>query len=328
VPASTAIDALRRVVDEQDGAGEWQMTDARLLRLAAAASQAAAVSGFQELYPRALPVKDALEHAMRGKPGRSISQAAVQRTLSARFPYLDEPLPKGDRLDALMRELYPELVNRNGVYAPKSTALYSTGTVSTTQFAPTPAAEIARRLTESLDRHSALTITVAPKRYVAAAKALASKFDIDVLDVAELVVSATKEQIEKAGGMWGGLLGYDALDRDSKQWKALEGVVQRSVEPVWAERLSSNRPLLLTNAGPLVRYGMTSLLASLLDTGTKRPAARWLLVAKAGDVRAPLLEGRSVPLGPSGWIDLPRDLAQLAEDETTDAQRTTYGDRA
>ena len=94
-------------------------------------------------------------------------------------------------------------------------------------------------------------------------------------------------------------------------------------------RLSSNRPLLLTNAGPLVRYGMTSLLANLLDTGTRRPAARWLLVAKAGDARAPLLEGRSVPLGPSGWIDLPRDMAQLADDEATKLQHSpSTGDPA
>ncbi|WP_241482799.1 BREX system serine/threonine kinase PglW [Kocuria rosea] len=328
VAASTAITALRGVVNDLDGAGQWQVTDARLLRLAAGASQTAAVSGFQELYPRALPIKEALEYAMRGKPGRSISQMAVGRTLSARFPHLAEPLPNPDRLNALMRELYPELVNRNGIYAPKSTALYTTGTVSTTQFAPTPAAEVARKLTESLERHSALTLTVAPKRYVAAARALASKFDIDVLDVAELVVSATREQIEKAGGIWSGLLGYDALDCDSKQWKALEGVVQRSVEPVWGERLSAHRPLLLTNAGPLVRYGMTSLLATLLDTGTKRPAARWLLVAKAGDARAPLLEGRSVPLSPSGWIDLPRDMAQLADDKTIQLQPCNPGDRA
>lgn len=328
VTASTAVTELRGVVRQLDGVGQWQVTDARLVRLAAAASQTAAVSGFQELYPRALPVKEALEHAMRGKPGRTISQAAVQRTLSARFPHLAEPLPKSDRLDALMRELYPELVNRNGIYAPKSTAMYSTGTVSKTHFAPAPAAEVARKLADSLNRRSALTLAVAPKRYVVAAKTLASKFDIDVLDVAEVVIAATREQIELAGGMWSGLLGYDALDRDSKQWKALEGVVQRSVEPVWAERLGSHRPLLLTNAGPLVRYGMTSLLATLLDTGTKRPAARWLLVAKAGDARAPLLEGRSVPLGPSGWIDLPRDMAQLADDETPALMRTTSGDRA
>jgi hypothetical protein len=128
--------------------------------------------------------------------------------------------------------------------------------------------------------------------------------------------------------MWSGLLSYDALERDSKQWKALESVVQKSVEHVWAERMSSNRPFLLTNAGPLVRYGMTSLLANLLDTGTKRPGARWLLVAKAGDARAPLLEGRSVPLGPSGWIDLPRDMAQLSDDEATRPHALSTGDLA
>lgn len=327
VVASTAIAALRSVVGDLDGAGQWQVTDARLLRLAAAASQTAAVSGFHELYPRAMPVKEALEHAMRGKPGRSISQMAVQRTLTARFPHLIEPLPTSGRLTTLMRELYPELVYQNGLFEPKSTVLYTTGTVSTTQFTATPAAEISRKLAESLDRHAALTLTVAPKRYVLAGRALASKFDIDVLDIAELVVRATREQIEKAGGIWCGLLNYDALDRDTKQWKALEGVVQGAVKPAWEEQVSSDRPLLLMNAGPLVRYGMTSLLATLLDTGTKRSAARWLLVAKAGDARAPLLEGRSVPLGPSGWLDLPPDLTQPANDKTPEPKQYS-GDRS
>ncbi len=329
VTASAAVSALRAVVSDLDGAGQWRVPDARLLRLAAAASQTAAVSGFQELYPRSLPVATALEHAMRGKPGRSISQMSVRRTVSARFPHLTDPLPSSvNGLDALMRDLFPDLVNRQGVYEPKSTVLASSGSVVTTTYAPTPVTEITRKLHDALERHSALTLTVAPRRYTAATRALASMFDVDLLDVAQLVVSATKEQIEQAGGQWAGLLGYDALDRESKQWKALQGVVQRSVEPVWAERLASTRPLLLTNAGSLVRYGMTPLLATLLDTGTRRPAARWLLVAKPGDARAPLLEGRSVPLGPSGWIDLPRDLAQLADDGEPAAHSTPTGDRS
>ncbi|MFI9487358.1 BREX system serine/threonine kinase PglW [Promicromonospora sp. NPDC052451] len=327
VPASTALAALRGVVDDLGVSGQWHVPDARLLRLAAAASQTAAVSGFHELYSKELPVRTALEHAMRGKPGRSISQTAVRRTLSARFPHLTQPLPSSTAaLDALMRDLYPDLVNHNGVYEPKSSAMYSTGTLSTTQFAPTPAAEIARKLTESLDRHAALTLAVPPKRYTGATRALAAGFDIDVLDVAELVVAATKVQIEQAGGQWSGLLGYDAMDRDSKQWKGLRGAVQRSVEPAWADRIDTDRPLLITNAGPLVRYGLTPLLATLLDTGTRRPGARWLLVAKPGDAHAPLLEGRSVPLGPSGWIDLPgeflRDIAPAAP------RSTLTGDRA
>jgi hypothetical protein len=30
-------------------------------------------------------------------------------------------------------------------------------------------------------------------------------------------------------------------------------------------------------------------------------------------------------MGPSGWLDLPRALAQLADDETTEVKRTTSG---
>lgn len=326
VTSSTAIRLLRGVIDELDSAEPWQVSDARLLRLAAAASQGAAVSGFQELYPKDLPITKALELAMRGKPGRSIDPTAIRRTVEARFPQLTEPLPaRMDQLDGLMRGLFPDLVRREGVYQPKSTALFSTGTASTTQFAPTPVAEITRTLTDSLERNSALTLTVPPRRYTAAARELAETFGVDVLDIAELVVTATKGRIEAAGGMWAGLLGYDALDRGSKQWKSLESVVQQSIEPVWEERLSTTRPLLLTNAGPLVRYGMTSLLAALLDTGTKRPAARWLLVAKPGEARAPLLENSSVPLGPSGWIDLPRDFAQLTNAQQAVPQSITGG---
>lgn len=330
VVGSIAVGALREMVTQLDTAHQWHVPEPRLLRLAAAASQNAAVSGFEELYPRSMPVKDALEYAMRGKPGRAISELAVRRTVTARFPHLDEALPVPGKLDALMRELFPDLVNRNGVYEPKSTVYLSTGTMSSTQFASTPVDEVTRRLTESLSRHSALTLAVPPKRYVAATRTLADTFDIDVVDVATLVVEAARDRITQAGGQWPGLLGYDALDRDSKQWKGLENVVQQSVEPVWDATLATERPLLLVNAGPLVRYGMSTLLATLLDTGTRRPAARWLLVAKTSDANAPMLEGKSVPMGPSGWIDLPRDLALLTDDAATPATPETrsIGDRA
>ena len=67
----------------------------------------------------------------------------------------------------------------------------------------------------------------------------------------------------------------------------------------------------------MVRYGMAELLSTLLDVGTPRPAARWLLVAKQGSQAVPLLEGKPVPLGPSGWVELPADLSLLTESTTT-----------
>jgi hypothetical protein len=58
---------------------------------------------------------------------------------------------------------------------------------------------------------------------------------------------------------------------------------------------------------------MAALLSTLLDVGTPRPAARWLLVAKQGSQAVPWLEGKPVPLGPSGWVELPADLSLLTE---------------
>ena len=51
----------------------------------------------------------------------------------------------------------------------------------------------------------------------------------------------------------------------------------------------------------------------LLDVGTARPAARWLLVAMHASQTSRMLEGKPVPLGPSRWIRLPSDVTTLAD---------------
>lgn len=84
---------------------------------------------------------------------------------------------------------------------------------------------VARSLEQSLARRSALTLTVAPRRYMAAVRALADGYDVDVLDVATLVVTSVKAAIVTAGGQWGGLLGWDALERSSAEWLKLQGAV-------------------------------------------------------------------------------------------------------
>ena len=56
-----------------------------------------------------------------------------------------------------------------------------------------PAAEITRKLTDSLDRHSALTLTVAPKRYTAAVRALADPLSTRLVLVARAQRAALRE---------------------------------------------------------------------------------------------------------------------------------------
>ncbi|QCC77392.1 hypothetical protein [Nocardioides daphniae] len=87
VPAARARADLRSLLPPaQDRLVE--LSDERLVRLAAATSTTAAVSGFGELYPRSLPVADAIDHALRGRPGRVISEMWVRRRVFSRFPDL------------------------------------------------------------------------------------------------------------------------------------------------------------------------------------------------------------------------------------------------
>jgi serine/threonine protein kinase len=313
VPSVTARVALTDIVNEAGASSLIGLTDRQLLTLAASVSTKAAVSGFDELYPLDLAPQEAVERALRGKPGRSISESAVRRSVAARFPRVELPAASY-RLDTLVTAVLPGVVNHNGVYELASEARSSSYTASgLTVFAPVAVAEVAAKLQESLPRHGALTLTTTPKRYVKAAKELPRRYGVEVVDVASLVVDATRVLAAEGGATWEVVLDADSRPKGSEDWSRLENLVQQAVIPRWDERLASVTPLLILNAGSLARYGMGGLLSTLLDVGTPRPAARWLLVAKQGNQAVPLLEGKPVPLGPSGWVELPADLSLLTE---------------
>ena len=314
VPFATASVALTDIVNEAGASSLSSLTGRQLLTLAASVSTKAAVSGFDELYPVDLDPQEAVERALRGKPGRRISESAVRRSVAARFPRVDLPTAS-HQLDRLVSGVLPGVVNHNGVYELASEARSSsyTGT-GLTVFAPVAVAEAAAKLEDSLPRHGAVTLTTPPKRYVKAASGLRQRYGVEVLDVAALVVNATREFATQHGARWNEVvLVADASPKDGAEWSQLANFVQQAVTPEWEKRLASETPLLITNAGPLVRYGMADFLSSLLDVGTPRPAARWLLVAKQGNQAVPMLEGKTVPLGPSGWLELPADLSLLTD---------------
>lgn len=324
VPFATANAALHNIASEAGASTVVALTGRGLLTLAASVSTKAAVSGFDELYPIDLDPQQAVERALRGKPGRRISESAVRRSVAARFPQVELPAAS-HRLDALVTAVLPGIANHNGVYELASEARSATHTASGfTVFAPVAVAEAAVKLEESLSRNGALTLTTPPKRYVKTAHELSTRFAVEVLDIASLVVNAARALADQAGASWEVVLGADAKPKGSEDWSRLVGLVQQALVPNWEERLASDTPLLVVNAGPLVRYGMAGLLSTLLDVGTPRPAARWLLVAKQGSQAVPLLEGKPVPLGPSGWVELPADLSLLTESTTT---RSTSGAR-
>lgn len=322
VPLSASAAPLRETFTDIAGPLDAPISDARLVRLAAAASDIAALSGLEELYPKDLNPQTAVEFALRGKPGRRISETAIRRSVLTRFPLVKFPQSPA-KFDTLVTTVLPGMVNRDGVYEPETARSAPLSSTHLTSFAPTATSEVGRRLDESLRRRGALTLCVPPKRYTKAIAALTSGFPVRALDIGELVVSATKEFAGSHGIEWPFVVGVDAGAKGGADWANLTRLVQQAVTPPLESELAAEQPLLVVNAGPLVRYGMANVLASLLDVGTPRPAARWLLVAMHSDHSTPRLEGAPVPLGPSGWTNLPSDLTQLAATGLSDNHGVT-----
>ncbi|MDV7991939.1 BREX system serine/threonine kinase PglW [Rhodococcus sp. IEGM 1374] len=311
VPYATASVALTDLVNEVGATTLAALTGRQLLTLAASVSIKAAVSRFDELYPIDLDPRQAVELALRGKPGRSISESAVRKSVTARFPRVGLPSARSE-LDKLVYEVLPGVVNHDGVYElvseRSSTSLTATGL---TVYAPEAVSEAAKKLEGSLSRHGVVVLTTPTKRYEKATRELSSKYGVNVLDVASMLVSSARAHAAENGVPWEVVLGADAADRSRSDWANLVRLVREAVAPRWHEQLARNEPLLIINAGPLVRYGMAELLSHLLDVGTPRPAARWLLVAKQGSQAYPSLEGAKVLTGTSPWVELPSDFSSL-----------------
>jgi len=108
------------------------------------------------------------------------------------------------------------------------------------------------------------------------------------------------------------VLRTDAEPGSGADWTRLLHLVKLAWAERWQSLVADQRPILLINAAPLARYGMTDLLSSLLDQSVPRPAARWLLVPRKASAAAPTLDGHPVPMGPDRWIDLPVEAASLA----------------
>ncbi len=308
VPAARARAQLRALLPiAQDRMAE--LSDERLMRLATATSTTAAVSGFGELYPRTLPIDQAIDHALRGRPGRVISEMWVRRRVYSRFPELAASVPNHPELDPLVLQALPGMAWNGTEYAARDTTAVSPSVTGyATTVGTTSAIEVDRTLRTSLKTHAPLALAITPHRYQRAINTLESLYDIGVVDVARLLVEATRALADEQEVPWEVVLEADAAARDSFDWEQLTSLVRDALEPRWAEAMAEPRPLLVVNAGPLARYGMRDHLSDLLDVGAPRPAARWLLVARDGSTAVPHLEGQPVPLGPSGVLDLPSHL--------------------
>ena len=314
------------------------LSNHRLLRLAAAASQHAALSSRAELYPRGLGAERAIELAQGALLGtRALSVAEVHNRVQGRYPDA-QPLPGRPGLDTLMRGLdlgfewngaftFPDgtrgayclphagLTAVTSLYNPSRVGTALSGSSAGLDPAGAEAALVAQRhraqfdatLRTALAEHRFLALTVRPSRARLAAEQLVARFGLERISFDALLLRHLHQLCD---GMarppdWQVVLRADAADPGSVDRARLLGLVRRVLPALTNEILGPDGaaagPVLLTDTGLIGRYGLVDdWLAEIRRrlADGEIPHALLLLIASDSTGPGASLEGVSVPDGP------------------------------
>ena len=270
----------------------------RLLKLAAAASERAALSSRGEIYPSGMDPAQALILAAGALYGPSaLTVEEIRDRVLGRYPEAS-PLPDPPALDGLLADAGLDLAwnphrpggpayERKGFKGPtvgSSTAYQRADTFLAGGEPPTPEIAAARQLEVKLAaaRRSggflALSCRLRLARHVEAE--LLRRFDLTRLSLDALLLRAMREQAGLLKVSWPLVSQADGGGPGSADWNRLLQLVSRALPAVREQILAEREPVLLTDLGLLGRYRLQGLLTELQDA-VSRPGGLpglWLLV--------------------------------------------------
>jgi hypothetical protein len=312
VAPARVIERLRAVTPPEG----VMLSDARLVRLAAVASQHAEVSSKQELYPRGMSPQRAIKlahGAIAGVP--QLTVAEIRERIFSRYPNA-APLPDHPELFELLKEAGFDVdwdpAGKGGVGSYVSRyrshvsitsgsqpiSRWSTAEAQLEAGEITPDLADARQFEERLQRSikdgAFLTLLVNPKNYQRAADEICRRFPVDLIDLEGVFLDALREVARKANVNWDLVLQTDAKSGEG-DWDKLMLLVGRVVPLVEQRLVSAERTMLVIYAGLLARYNRMDLLERLRDKVGRRDGipGLWLLIP--GDHQA-ILDGKAVPI--------------------------------
>lgn len=307
----------------------------RLLNLAAAMSQKAAVSSRQEVYPRGMAAERALRLGIGalsglgvGETEKGFSVEQIRDRVKSRYPAA-EPLPDRPELDALLHKvgldvrwdadskLYQRreaaILFTSGSSVPRR---HSTAT-SARHIEVTPDVADARAFEERL-KHAYkdggfLVLTVRPSRMRWAEAELMRRFELERVSFDDLLFDSLRDEAKELEVDWSIIEKADGTDPTGQDWKNLLHLIGRAAPKITTRLAQSNEHLLLVHPGLIARYDLMSILESLRDKVGHDAACPglWVLVATDGQNDMPILDHAEIPLITPGqrakvsesWID-------------------------
>jgi transcriptional regulator with XRE-family HTH domain len=322
-----AIDRLRAITPP---AGAPAISDTRLLNVAVANSQKAALSARLEIYPNGMDARRVLQLAQGALFATGeISAEEISRRVKARYPEASG-LPDRPELDRLLTELGSRLTwnssagNGKGAYcSPVATAVdgsagSSTATLraslhpSTPDFG-SPEEQAARgfdeRLRHSFDQGTFLFLLVPLRSARAAEQALRERFALEHRNCDELLIRALRREADALGARWETVLNADGAVPGSRDWNRLQELVGRAVTSTMQELVAPDKNVLLTQPGLLARYDRLEVLDQFRDeigrTGS-RVHGLWILVPCDDQNALPTLHQRPLRVtSQAQWARIP-----------------------
>ncbi|MGW0017583.1 BREX system serine/threonine kinase PglW [Rhodococcus sp. NPDC003382] len=297
-------------------------SDVRLIRLAAAISRYAAVSGRGELHRRNLGPSDALRIALAGlAQTEALSPTEVRARVAARFPELDR-LPGRPALDAHIERAGIGLTWDGTGYryeqaTPPSETSLKTRTATYTGPAgdtgSTPASVGAARgslVATSLRENGFLAFGVTvhrPGDHLKVAAELVTTHNADLVDVTGEIVEAMRAFATEKGVSWDLIRSADAAEAGTRDARGLRAVLDQVMPRVCA-RIEAQAfgdevpatPLVLTELSPLARYGYLDLVARLADLSAPRRRPVWVVLPQMRGQRGAMIDGEPIQLGSPG----------------------------
>ena len=308
-------------------AGVEPLADTRLLRVAVLASEHAAVSSRQEIYPRSMDALRALKLSQGALLGASqLTVEEVRQRVAGRYPEA-APLPDRPELDDLLKTAgfdfeWEPAAGRGGAYRSRLRDLLVTSTPSTpiqrypTQPGP-PAAEItpevaqARQFEERLRRAISdpafIAMTVEPRGYFLARDELCRRFPVQPIDVEATLLQALRSEAEKAKVKWDRVLAADA-EPGSDDWNKLMVLVRRAVPQVEAAIGAASQTVLMVFPGLLAHYEQMDVLTRVREKIGRAGGigGLWMLIPADQQSPLPVIDGKPVPvIGPAEWARIP-----------------------
>ena len=313
------------------------LSNHRLLRLAAAASQGADLSSRAEFYPRSMKAAEALELAQGALLGSTaLTVRDVQSRVAGRYPAA-EPLPGRPRLDELMAGLdmgftwnpdYPFPHGEKGGYCLPVADLARFTSKIRTQYHYTQVGEpdfatlqqikaLDQEIQNTIESPRFLALTVRPSQWRQAQEKLSAGYSLRVVSFDEMLLRHLHRLCDSMSKPpnWSVVLKADAAAKTSRDWQNLQRLVNRVLPEMLDEIRNINQPVLLTEPGLLARYGLVNTWLDELRrelTESKRTHGVILLVAADAQNPAAVIDGVTVPAGagskefsrlPTAWLE-------------------------